>query len=193
MGKAIPLPAVQQDREWIAGIRAGDPSAFERAFRAYYPQLCAYAYGRVRSREAAEELVEDVFTRIWEDRGRLRIRLSLKNYLYTAVRNHAISFLRHCVVERRWEEGVAGAAPEKHATNDGERHVETEALDGAVREIIAGLPERSRLALTLRWQRQLSYAEVAEVMGVSVKAVELHISRGLAALREHRQALLPYL
>ncbi len=193
MGKAIPLPASQQDREWIAGIRGGDPIAFERAFRAYYPQLCAYAYGRVRSRETAEEVVQDVFTRLWEERHRFRIRHSLKNYLYTAVRNHAISLLRHRLVERRWEDAATRDAPDAHSVNEGERHVESEALTRAVREVVDGLPERCRLALMLRWQRQLSYAEVAEVMGISVKTVEIHIGRGLAALRESCRSLEPYL
>ncbi len=188
----MPLELVLQEREWLAQIRAGDPVAFERAFRAYHPSLCQFAYRYVRSREVAEELVHDVFAKLWESRRRLEVRDSLKSYLYSAVRNHAISHLRHALVERRWREGeVQREAP--HDLNDADRVLESEELVAAVQRVLESLPERCRLALTLRWQRQMSYAEVAEAMGISVKTVEIYVSRGLAALRESYRTFLPHL
>jgi len=187
----MPLELVHQEREWLAQIRAGDPLAFERAFRAYHASLCQFAYRYVRSREVAEELVHDVFAKLWESRRRLDVRDSLKSYLYSAVRNHAISHLRHALVERHWREGeVQGEA--HHDLNDADRLLESEELVGAVQRVLESLPERCRLALTLRWQRQMSYAEVAEAMGISVKTVEIYVSRGLAALRESSRTLLPH-
>ena len=188
----MPLSLVHDEREWLAQIRSGDPVAFERAFRAYHPSLCEFAYRYVRSREVAEELVHDVFAKLWESRRRLEVRDSLKSYLYSAVRNHAISYLRHALVERRWREAeVQREAP--HDLNDADRLLESQELVAAVQRVLDHLPERCRLALTLRWQRQMSYAEVAEAMGISVKTVEIYVSRGLAALRESSETLLPYL
>ena len=187
----MPVSLVHQDREWLAQIRAGDSIAFERAFRAYHPSLCQFAYRYVRSREVAEELVHDVFAKLWESRRRLDVRESLKSYLYSAVRNHAISHLRHALVEHRWREGaVQGEA--HHDLNDADRLLESEELVAAVKRVLEGLPERCRLALTLRWQRQMSYAEVAEAMGISVKTVEIYVGRGLAALRESYGTFLPH-
>lgn len=182
-------PQRDQDREWIAQVRAGDPRAFEHLFRAYHPSLCEFAYRYVRVREVAEELVHDVFARLWEAHDALDLRDSLKAYLYTALRNHAISYIRHTLVERRWTE----QAPEPDAPCEAERRLETAELAAAVERVLARLPERCRLALTLRWQRQMSYAEVAEAMGISVKTVEIYVGRGFAALRENYRALLPYL
>jgi RNA polymerase sigma-19 factor, ECF subfamily len=187
----MPLELVHQDREWLAQISAGDSVAFERAFRAYHPSLCQFAYRYVRSREVAEELVHEVFAKLWESRRRLDVRDSLKSYLYSAVRNHAISHLRHALVERRWcEEQAQGSPPQD--LNDADRLLESQELVACVQRVLDQLPERCRLALVLRWQRQMSYAEVAEAMGISVKTVEIYVGRGLAALRENYRTFLPH-
>jgi RNA polymerase sigma-19 factor, ECF subfamily len=182
---------VLQEADWTAGIRAGDPAAFERAFRAYHPGLCAFAYRYVRSRETAQDLVHDVFAKLWEERGRLTVG-HLKNYLYAAVHNLAISHVRHEVVERRVRERAPGMADwlaPAHEVNEGERRLEAAELQAAVERVLGGLPERCRLALTLRWRRQMSYAEVAGAMGISVKTVEIYVGRGLAALRENYRTI----
>src|SRR5204862_6147274 len=113
---------------------------------------------------------------------------NLKTYLYAAVRNLAISHLRHELVERRWCERV----PVTPHVNEGERRLESAELEAAVERVLDRVPERCRLALTLRWQRQMSYAEVAAAMGISVKTVEIYVGRGLAILRESYQSLAPH-
>src|SRR5256886_416983 len=109
--RAPTLPLAGEERDWGARIRAGDAAAFERAFRTYHPALCKFAFRYVHSRDVAQELVHDVFATLWEERGRLSVD-RLKSYLYAAVRNLAISHLRHELVERRWRgRAPPGAAP----------------------------------------------------------------------------------
>jgi len=188
--RAPTLPLAGEERGWAARIRAGDAAAFERAFRTYHPALCRFACRYVHSRDIAQELVHDVFATLWEERRRLSVD-RLKSYLYAAVRNLAISHLRHELVERRWRERApAHAAPLDE--NEGERRLETAELEAAVERVLDRVPERCRLALTLRWQRQMSYAEVAAAMGISVKTVEIYVGRGLAALRQSYETLAPH-
>ena len=188
--RAPTLPLAGEERDWAVRIRAGDAAAFERAFRTYHPALRKFACRYVHSPDVAQELVHDVFATLWEERARLSVD-RLKSYLYTAVRNLAISHLRHELVERRWRERApAGAAPLNE--NEGERRLETAELEAVVARVLGRLPERCRLALTLRWQRQMSYAEVAAAMGISVKTVEIYVGRGLAALRQSYQTLAPH-
>jgi len=188
--RAPTLPLAGEERDWAARIRAGDTAAFERAFRTYHPALCKFACRYVHSRDVAQELVHDVFATLWEERARLRVG-KLKSYLYAAVRNSAISHLRHERVERRWrEQAPTTAAPLDE--NEGERRLETAELEAAVERVLDLVPERCRLALTLRWQRQMSYAQVAAAMGISVKTVEIYVGRGLAALRKSYQTLAPH-
>src|SRR5213076_3639541 len=120
--RAPTLPLAGEERDWAARIRAGDAAAFERAFRTYHPALCKFACRYVHSPEIAQELVHDVFARLWEERARLSVG-RLKSYLYTAVRNLAVSLLRHQLVERRWREPAATVD-----VNEGERRLESAEL-----------------------------------------------------------------
>jgi len=194
-----PGPASQsphRDPDLVARIRRGDASAFELLFRTFNAPLCAFAYRYLRSRDGAEDAVHDVLARIWAQRERLDVRGNLRTYLYTAVRNEAVSQLRRQIVERRWRDRASseptGAGP-GNASNDAASQVERDELAAAVRRALDHLPERCRLALTLRLQRQMSYAEVADAMGISVKTVEIYIGRGIAALRESYESLRPHL
>jgi RNA polymerase sigma-70 factor (ECF subfamily) len=179
------------DRTWIARIRAGDADALDAVFRSYYAELCAFAYRYTRSRAQAEDLVHDVFAQIWADREQWQVRESLKAYLYAAVRNRAVSALRREVVERRWEDRLHAAhnAAPSHAVNPAQGELEREDLARVVREVLRDLPERCRMAVTLRWQRQLSYAEIAQTMGISVNTVEVYITRACRVVRERCAAL----
>src|SRR5256885_8799332 len=87
-------------RDLVARIRAGDEAAFEAMFRAYYDPLCRHVASYVGSRDAAEDAVQGLFVRIWEDRARWVVS-DLGHYLYTAVRRRAISQVRRLAVQRR--------------------------------------------------------------------------------------------
>lgn len=181
----------ETERAWIARIRTGDADALDSVFRSYYAELCAFAYRYTRSRAQAEDLVHDVFAQLWAERERWQVRDRLKAYLYGAVRNRAISALRRQVVERSWEDRVRAshlAAP-AHTLNPALGELEREDLARVVQEVLGALPERCRLAVTLRWQRQFSYGEIAEAMGISVNTVEVYITRACRAVRERYAAL----
>src|SRR4029077_15923290 len=107
-----------------------------------------------------------------------------ERYLHAAVRNKALNRLRHAVVEQRAAAGMLSAPIDEPTVESG--------LDGAAGEeeraarlarAIAQLPPRRREVLMLRWQRGLSYQEIAAVTGTTVKAVELQLYRTLRALR----------
>ena len=75
-------------------FRIRDEAAFERIFREHYAPLCRYATGIVKDPDSAEEVVQDVFFRIWEKRDTLAITTSVKSYLYRAVHNSCINFVQ---------------------------------------------------------------------------------------------------
>ena len=188
-----PLSLVTSDRHWAERVRQGDHAAFEEVFRAYYPELCAFAYRYLRSPALAEEAVHDVFARIWQARSELHVRDSVKAYLYAAVRHRALSLLRRRALEQDW---YASASREQiafpaHSWNEGPGRVEREQLLAMVEGALADLPPRCRMATVLRWQREMSYAEIAETMQISVKTVEAHLLRAMKVLRAHLPALVP--
>ncbi len=156
-------------------------SALEEAFRAYYARLCFFVRQQVGSMETAEELVQDVFLRVWQRRTRLDPEGSLRALLYRAAHNAALNHLKHRAIERRWASAVQ-AAPEPLAL-EAEAGVRERELSGAIKEAVAALPERCRQIFLMSRQQGLSYAEIADVLGLSVKTVETQMGRALKALR----------
>lgn len=179
--------AGSDDRALADGVRAGDLAAFETLFRRYFKPLTAFAYGLVRSPETAEELVQDTLFRIWEIRASWELHTSVKSYLYTAVRNRSLQHLAHARVARRFEERVRAAwsrGLEATAGGSADEQLHAADLAQAVERVVAGLPDRCRQAFVLSREHHLSYGEIAQVMGISPKTVELQIGRALKTLRE---------
>ena len=106
-----PSPASNddRDREWIGCVRVGDERAFEAMFRAYKNDLVAYVGALLRSRESAQEIVQDLFLRIWMQRELWEVAGPLNAYLFGVARHRAISHLRHERVELRFREMAAAS------------------------------------------------------------------------------------
>lgn len=184
-------PAPSATDAWYRAMRGGDERAFESLFHAHYDGLCRFVREYVREADVAEELVQDLFVRLWRDRERLQVRGSVRAYLFVAARNAATNHVRRqrfrSLLARRWQ-----AAPQDAPVAAAPRTPEQELLSGeagaAVRAAIEALPERARLAATLRWEHQLSYAEIADVMEITVKGVENQLGRIAKTLRGALQA-----
>jgi RNA polymerase sigma-70 factor (ECF subfamily) len=164
-----------------------DDRTFEATFRTHYGGLCEFALRYTRDRALAEELVQDLFADLWTRRATWTPRAgSERAYLLTAVRNRVLNLRKRQAVERDWEENES--APDVRELHPrparADQLLETAELEQRVRAALESLPERCRLVMHLRWREQLSYAEIAEVMGISVKGVENQLARGLKALRE---------
>lgn len=177
------LVLVAEDEALVARIRAGDHAAFETVFRTYFARLCDFADRYLQSEDTARDVVQDVLCALWADRSRLVVTSTLERYLHGAVRNKALNRLRHMVVEERAAVQLAGP---RDLSIDGDVDDSVIANDQAERlaRAIAQLPERRREVLLLRWQRGLSYQEIATVTGSTVKAIELQLYRTLRTLRE---------
>ncbi len=195
---ALRLPQVTEpastssESALVARVRAGEEAAFEQLFRRYYNPLCVFVTRYVGAPDLAEELVESVFARIWEQRLGWDVHGSLTAYLYAAVRHRALDHRRHEAIEGRMREraqreGLVPGMSQRREQPD--RRCELDELTIAVGRAIERLPERCGLVFTLRWQHELSYAEIAETLGIATKTVENQMNRALKALREQ---LRPY-
>ena len=170
--------------EWTDRIRAGDEAAFEAMFRTYYDGLCRYVATYLGSRDIAEDVVQGVFARIWEDRAHWMVA-DLQHYLYAAVRRRAMSQFRRAAVRRR---AMPLLALEGAANAPADADFEAEELRQRLERALSALPPRTRAAFVLSRTEGLSYAEVASRMAISPKTIGVHISRALTVLRK---ALLP--
>jgi RNA polymerase sigma-70 factor, ECF subfamily len=187
------------DAQLIARIRAGDDAAFEQIFRQYHEALWRFAYHQVGCAESAREIVQDVFFALWRKHAELEITSSIAGWLYGAVRHYS---LRHRRTERtvtRITDRAAWAVIVEHGDNipgdaialamgmparDAHAAVEAKELDATVAKALAALPERRRLAMTLRWKHDLAAPEIARVLGTTPQAVRHLLQRAREEIAE---------
>ena len=185
---ALPAPSPVHDRELLDRLRRGDARAFEEIFRTWYGPLVRMADGIVRSQAIAEELVQDVLLELWRRRETLAPDGSAQAYLFQATRNRALNHLRHGRIVERTAPLVARES-ERFATADA-RVAEAE-LQAALREAVASLPTRCRQVFEMSRVQGLKYGEIAQLLGVSVKAVEAQMGKALRTLRERLAPWMP--
>jgi RNA polymerase sigma-70 factor (ECF subfamily) len=166
------------ERAWVDRIRSGDRPAFEALYRTYWQRLYAFAFRYVQSKEDAEEVVQDVFFRIWRGREHWVPAGAVRNYVYLAVRNAARDRLERAAVARRWQVGQVATAAEIQSDLDAAE------LVAAVERALAELPPKRSAVCKLRLIDELSYAQIAGRLGISEKTVETQLARGLKFLRD---------
>lgn len=179
------------EKQWIKAIRSGDEKAFEKLFLRYYTPLCKFAWRYIRSTHIAEELVQEVFTNVWEIKKQLDPEGTLRAYLYQSVKNRALDHIKHQEVVRRHLSEMAQdtketASPQRIPAGD-------TAFMKAARQAIEELPERARQVYKLHRKDGLTYSEIAQVMEISPKTVESQMSRALKILRNRLSGFLPIL
>ena len=186
----LQYPVIMMDNETIRFPQANPINTviFEQVFKNHFKSLHGYAISIVKDETSAEEIVQNVFYKLWEKREKLEIRQSLKAYLYSAVYNESINYLKHVKVE---------AAYQKHETitnnglenrSDPAAHKELQLkIDGAINE----LPEKCRTIFQLSRFEDMKYRAIAAHLGISVKTVETQMGKALRQLRSKLSEFLP--
>jgi RNA polymerase sigma-70 factor (ECF subfamily) len=176
------------DRQSIRLIRQGDLQAFERLFRKYYESLCQWAHHYLKDRDSAEEVVQDLFYRIWRDHGALKIHTSVKSYLYMAVSNNCRMILnqknRRSVIESEL------ARDEQNPPAQPAELLETSEIRQVVEQTLEELPERPATIFRMSRYEGMKYREIAEKLSISVKTVESNMGKALELFRKKLQEYL---
>lgn len=180
----------QSDNDFLlSAVQRGDQKAFDTLFRRYYPMLCAYGH-RFVELEDAEEIVEDSLLWIWENRETLVIESSLNSYLFKMVYRRALNKLAHIDATQRADTRFYEEMQEMLQDTD---LYQIEELTQRIKDAIATLPESYREAFVMHRFRDMSYKEIAEILGVSPKTVDYRIQQALKQLRVDLKDYLPLL
>ncbi len=172
----------------FAPIAAGDRIAFEALFRAHYRPLCAFAMGYLKDMDKAEDLVQDLFFRLWLDRDKVNVTTSVKAYLYASVRNRCLNAVKSGAKVLALNEDMDDRVQDEERSED--EHTERIAR---VQAAIESLPEERRKVFKLSRYEGLKYHEIAERLGISVKTVENQMGSALETLRIELKDLMPLL
>ncbi len=168
------------ESDLLRRLKQDDERAFDALFRHYSALVYRFAFSYLKSRPAAEEIVQECFIKIWEKRAQLRDDVPLKGYLFTTAHHAVLNELRRDQHHLRLNGEVAAAGPASVA-NEAE-YQEMEALYQAA---LNRLPPKQREVFVLSRQLGLSYPEIAARQGVSVKTVEAHIMQALKTMRNY--------
>lgn len=166
----------------VQRVRRGDEQAFEEIFRTYYVRLVSFATTNVGSQATAEELVQEIFLQLWARRDQWTVERSLAAYLFRAVRNRIVNARRSLRLETSYGDDAMHAIELGSAPPADGRLREAE-IGAALAHALALLPERPRQVFLLSRRQGLSYAEIGTALGISLKTVEMHMSRALVQLR----------
>jgi len=172
------------ENEIIRRIRQGDIGQFESLFRSSYVSLVRYAKTLIKDHDSAEEIVQDLFYRLWQDKEKLNIESSLNGYLFRSVHNKCLHFIEHNKVVERYAEEMSFRQPDKQESPSD--ILQYRELQARISRILERLPERCGQVFYLSRFEGLKYTEIAEKLSVSVKTVESNMGR---ALKEFRKEL----
>ncbi|MEO8085180.1 MAG: RNA polymerase sigma-70 factor [Bacteroidota bacterium] len=164
----------------IANAWKQDEKAFEDLFRSLYQPLCKNANMLLNDSDEAEETVQNVFISLWEKRREMEITISIKSYLYKAVRNASLNRIKHSKVRKQYVEEQQYLSPSIPAT---EISIQNE-LQAQIQKAIESLPEQCRLIFKFSRFEELKYSEIAEQLGISIKTVENQMGKALKIMRE---------
>jgi RNA polymerase sigma-70 factor (ECF subfamily) len=174
------------NQQLIDGIKQGDVAAFEELYKQYYIFLCLIAEHIVRNHSDAEEIVSDVFVKLWNIRENIDITTSIKAYLVKAVHNTSINYLERSKISNKITDSLSnsdykllvwdsdyplGQLYEKEIMN---------ILDNGINT----LPDACRQIFILSRNEDLKYSDIADKLGISVNTVKTQMKIALARLRE---------
>jgi RNA polymerase sigma-70 factor (ECF subfamily) len=174
-------------------IRDDDPTAFAEMVELYNHRLITVLQHLLGRPEEAEDLAQEVFLRVYRVRKKYRPRAKFSTWLFTIANNLALNALRArkrkpVVPLNVRDSGPLGPRPAEQLVRDraGQptRRMEQQELAGVVQQALEGLNERQRVAVILNKFEDMNYAEVAEIMGLTTKAVKSLLSRARENLRE---------
>jgi RNA polymerase sigma-70 factor (ECF subfamily) len=164
-----------EEPEWLLAARQGEPWALEQLYHAHQPQVYALCFRLLQRAHDAEDAVQATFVRAFRALPRFRGQSSVRTWLYRIATNEALSMLRRRREGAAWQE-------EQHGAADGTGGV-VERL--AVRAALGRLTPEHRAILVLRLWEELSYEEIATVLGISLPAVKMRLNRARGQFRRH--------
>lgn len=179
------------EKELIQGLQTGNEAAFESIFRSYYVRLCNFAYSFLEDKDESEEVVQSTFLAIWEKHDSIDIQISLKSYLYRAVNNSCLNRIKHVKVKSAHHDYAK--SNEQVFDDDASENLISKELEHQIEVAINALPPKCAMVFRLSRFENLSYAEIAEQMDISVKTVENQMIKALKTLRVELKDYLPAL
>lgn len=166
------------DEELVSKLKEGDAAALERIYDRYWKKLYQAAFGLFRDEQLCEDLVQEIFIRLWTKRGSLDI-VSLRSYLYASVRNRTLNLIR----SNRVQVDLSAVADELDLESSPEQRLYQDDIRQTIRNGVLELPDRCREIFLLSREELLTAPDIARRLGIAPKTVENQLTIALKRLR----------
>jgi len=164
-------------------IKKNNQKAFEELFNKYYQTLCDFSFMMTNDKSIAEEVVSDVFANFWIKRKKIIINKNLQSYLFKSTKNHTISQLRKNKTTFEFiDEDKFSISSLSSLQENGKTKTE---MKNEATNLLKIIPERSREVFVLHRYNEFKYKDIAEMLEISIKTVEKHMTKALRLLREN--------
>jgi RNA polymerase sigma-70 factor (family 1) len=177
----MPLPS--KEYEIVSQLVKGDARAFTEIFELYKDTVFAFAYSLTKSRDTAEEVVQDVFLKLWERRAQVRVDTSFTAYVKTVTYNQVIDFFRKARNDRTMQQKIYQKVEQLRSGS--EEYVIGKELDKLYKDAINNLSPQQKKAYLMSREQDKSYEEIAQALGLSRNTVRNHIAEAIRSIRQY--------
>ncbi len=176
------------DKELIKLLNQNNKDAFEHIFKFYYNDLCNYLLYLIKDKDTVEQLVQELFVYIWENRESFSPKGNLKSYFFKSCKNKALNYYKHEGIKSKHSDALKLAYYNGNINLPEE--VERKELESIIEQGLDLLPHKCREVFILVKRNGFTYAEAAEILDISRKTVENQMGKALQRLRKF---IKPYL
>jgi RNA polymerase sigma-70 factor (family 1) len=173
----------------ISKLRAGDITVFTYIFSAYYKDLVIFAARFTKDINSAEDIVQGIFVHLWEEHESSNINSSIKSYLLRTVNNKCIDWYRHKKAVKEHTDYVVESSI--YFAYDTENYVLHSELEGKIEKALDLLPDEVSEVFRMNRFKGLKYQEIAELLNISVRTIEVRIGKALHLLRNQLKEYFP--
>lgn len=173
---------IYSEKLLIKELIAGNEKAFRRLYDAYCNDIYAYSLCLLKSEAYAEEILQDVFLKVWIKREGLDASLSFKSYLFTIARNMAFNFLKKAANDVKLREEIFYRSQKSYNPTD--QKIREADLENIKREAIALLPPRRRLIFEMSRNDGKSYEDIGKELGISISTVKSQMNKALKTIHD---------
>lgn len=173
---------LMSEQELIERLSIGDKQAFTTLYKQYWSQVYHFSRLYLQSVDEAEEVVQEVFVKLWENRMTLRNEGKLSAYLFIITRNLIFNQFRRSFNEEEYQRTLMTAYEQSYNM---EQEFVAADLKNYIQQIVAELPPRQQEVFRMSREQHLPYKEIAKQLGISEKTVERHINEALKFLKRN--------
>lgn len=172
---------LEQNKKWVRALKNEERATFNFLFDKYYSRLYHFANRYLNMTEEAEEVIQDVFLKLWLQKEKLDENLSIQSYLFTIVKSQVLNIIRKRTSRNNYEKNELFTA--NAFAEDSPLDIEYIELSKILQDAIDSLPAKRQEVFLLSRYEELSNKEIAEQLGIAIKTVEAQITAALKQLK----------